>query len=110
AVRSDSVAGQRRHASLRAQVAEPDALPGPRVGMVEYFRRDDRDGVESVLADLRAMGVTDLRTIVSWAEWDSPEGSTWYDWLLPRLAREVNLIPCVLYTSLSQGVVPRVSA
>ena len=110
AVPSDSVAGQRRHASLRAQVAEPEALPGPRVGMVEYFRRDDRDGVESVLADLRAMGVTDLRTIVSWAEWDSPEGSAWYDWLLPRLASEVNLIPCVLYTSLTQGVVPRVSA
>jgi CDP-paratose 2-epimerase len=78
--------------------------------MVEYFRRDDRDGVESVLADLRGMGVTDLRTIISWAEWDSPEGSAWYDWLLPRLASEVNLIPCVLYTSLAQGVVPRVSA
>ncbi|MGN6735191.1 MAG: NAD-dependent epimerase/dehydratase family protein [Candidatus Binatia bacterium] len=106
----DRVAGHRRHASLRAQVAEPAALPGPRVGMVEYFRRDDRDGVESVLADLRGMGVTDLRTIISWAEWDSPEGSAWYDWLLPRLASEVNLIPCVLYTSLAQGVVPRVSA
>src|ERR1044071_788631 len=109
-VPSNNGAGHRRHASLRAQAAEPDALPGPRVGMVEYFRRDDRDGVESVLADLRAMGVTDLRTIVSWAEWDSPEGSAWYDWLLPRLASEVNLIPCVLYTSLTQGVVPRVSA
>lgn len=99
----------RRHASLRAQ-GEPPSVAGARVGVVEYFRRGDYDAVERVLADLRELGVADLRTSVSWADWDSPKGAEWYEWLLPRLASEVNVVPCVLYTSLTQGVVPRVSA
>jgi CDP-paratose 2-epimerase len=100
----------RRHLSLRAPTEESDALPGARVGVVEHFRLGDREAVENVLSDLRALGVADLRTTISWADWDTPEGEAWYRWLLPRLARDVNLVPCVLYTSLSQGVVPRVSA
>lgn len=100
----------RRHASLRAPIDGSDASPGPRIGIVEYFRSGDREGVEQVLADLRALGVADLRTSVSWADWDSREGEAWYSWLLPRLAAEVNVVPCVLYTSPAQGIVPRVSA
>ena len=100
----------RRHASLRALAAEADAPPGARVGVVENFLQGDRAAVESALAELRQLGVGDLRTIISWAEWDTPEGEAWYGWLLPRLASEVNLLPCVLYTSPNHGVAPRISA
>ena len=98
-----------RHASLRVQNGE-SASSGVRVGVVESFRRGDRDGVDRVLSGMRALGVTDLRTMVSWAEWDTPEGEAWYSWLMPHLASQSNLLPCVLYTPLSQAVAPRVSA
>jgi CDP-paratose 2-epimerase len=98
-----------RHRSLRAEVGDSGAS-GARVGVVEYFRLGDREAVDRVLADLRSLGVADLRTHVSWADWDTPEGQKWYAWLLPRLAREVNVVPCVLYTPLRQAVAPRVSA
>jgi CDP-paratose 2-epimerase len=98
-----------RHESLHAQNGE-SASAGVRIGVVEYFRQGDRDGVDRVLAGLRALGVADLRTLVSWADWDSAEGEAWYSWLLPYLASQVNLVPCVLYTPLSQAIAPRVSA
>jgi CDP-paratose 2-epimerase len=98
-----------RHASLHVQNGE-SATSGVRLGVVENFRIGDCDSVDQVLGGLRALGVADLRTMVSWADWESPEGEAWYSWLLPRLASEVNLIPCVLYTPLSQAVAPRVGA
>jgi CDP-paratose 2-epimerase len=97
------------HPSLCAQNGE-SASTGVRAGVVENFRPGDHERVDQVLTGLRALGVADLRTMVSWADWDSAEGEAWYSWLLPHLANEVNLIPCVLYTPLSQAVAPRVSA
>ena len=98
----------RRHPSLRAQLGEGGA--GVRAGVAESFRLGDREGVAAVLSLLRALKVTDLRTVVSWADWDTPEGEAWYSWLLPHLASEVNVMPCVLYTPLQQAVAPRASA
>ena len=100
----------RRHSSLRAEADEADGIPGARVGVVEYFRLGDREAVENVLSDLRALGVVDLRTHISWADWETPEGEAWYTWLVPRLARDVNVVPCVLYTPLNHSAAPKVSA
>jgi CDP-paratose 2-epimerase len=98
-----------RHPSLRAVAGDPADAPA-RIGVVENFALDDRDGVEAVIAEIRALGVADLRTTVSWADWETPRGEAWYRWLLPRLARDLNVIPCVLYAPASQAVAPRVSA
>src|SRR5262245_9663322 len=95
----------RRHPSLRGLSGE--AGTAMRIGMVEYFRRGDRDAVEKVLANLRTLKIADLRTAVSWADWDTSEGQQWYKWLLPRLAEETNVIPCVLVTPARQAVVAR---
>ena len=103
-------AAARRHAPLRAESGDANGSPGARIGVAECFRLGDRDGVEAVLSHLQSLRVSDLRTYISWADWDSAEGEAWYSWLLPRLAREVNVVPCVLYTALSQGVVARPSA
>src|ERR1700761_1931985 len=59
----------------------------PRIGFVERFRPGDYTRVEKVIADIRALGVHEMRTIVSWADWYSSEGDGWYAWLLPTLAK-----------------------
>ena len=40
----------------------------------------------------------------------TPEGEAWYAWLLPRLAQEVNVLPCFVYTPPRWGVVPKTSS
>src|SRR4051812_19419891 len=82
----------------------------PRVGLVEWFRPGEYERVEKLLVDMRALGVQDLRTGISWADWYASEGDGWYAWLLPKLAREVRNLPCVMYTPPSLGMVPKFSA
>jgi CDP-paratose 2-epimerase len=67
-------------------------------GFVEWFRPGEHDRAEQALAGIRAAGATMLRTHLSWAEYHTEGGETWYDWLLPRLGREIDLLPCVHYT------------
>ncbi|WP_265499760.1 NAD-dependent epimerase/dehydratase family protein [Paracoccus beibuensis] len=67
-------------------------------GFVEWFRPGEYDRVEALLPALVASGARHLRTHVSWAEYHSPGGQEWFDWLLPRLARDIELLPCVHYT------------
>jgi CDP-paratose 2-epimerase len=83
---------------------------GPVIGMMEWFRPGEHDRVDRVLADLKMLGVNELRTCVSWADWHTPEGEAWYAWLFPQLARHVNLLPCFLYTPPSWGVAAKSSA
>ena len=109
AQRSQRVA--RRGSPLR--VAERDRNPRhtrPKLGMLEWFRPGEHDRVDRVLADLRTLGVGDLRTCISWADWHTPEGEAWYAWLFPQLARHVNVLPCFLYTPPSWAVAPKTSA
>jgi len=70
----------------------------PVLGIVEWFRPGEYERVEEVLGDLRALGVSELRTGIRWADWYASEGDGWYAWLLPRLAQDVNILPCFLYT------------
>lgn len=67
-------------------------------GFVEWFRPGDSERVEQVLPALRASGAAWLRTHLSWADFHAPGGADWYDWLIPRLARDIELMPCLHYT------------
>ena len=80
------------------------------IGLVEWFRPGERDRVERALGHLQRLGVSHLRTGVSWADWAAPGGQEWYDWLLPRLHDHVELLPCFHYTPPSLGIDPRTSA
>ncbi|WP_404384647.1 NAD-dependent epimerase/dehydratase family protein [Caenispirillum salinarum] len=82
----------------------------PAVGVVEWLRPGDYELVETLLADLKRMGITHLRTGVSWAEYHTPGGRDWYAWLLPRLAKDVDVLPCVTYTPPSIGEVEKTSS
>jgi CDP-paratose 2-epimerase len=83
---------------------------GTTLGILEWFHQGDRDAVEAALATLKKLGVSHLRTGVSWADWYTPEGAAWIDWLLPRLAAEVEVLPCFTYTPPSIARAPYASA
>ncbi|MGH8503419.1 MAG: NAD-dependent epimerase/dehydratase family protein [Gammaproteobacteria bacterium] len=82
----------------------------PLLGVQEWLRPGEHERVEHLLADLKALQVRELRTGFSWADWHIDQGRAWYDWLLPRLAGEVNVIPCFTYTPPSLGVQAKTSA
>ncbi|MEW5745963.1 MAG: NAD-dependent epimerase/dehydratase family protein [Nitrospirota bacterium] len=98
--------------SVRVQSpqATPSRRAGPVIGMSETFRTGACDEVEQVLHDLKALGVTELRAPVSWAHWQTPAGEEWYNWLIPRLTQEVQVLPCLVQTPPSLGVLPKTSA
>ena len=79
----------------------------PALGLVEWFEVGEHERVERVLAGLHELGVEQLRTGVSWADWFADDGEAWFDWLLPRLAAEVEVLPCVAFTPPSLGEVPK---
>ncbi|MWP38884.1 NAD-dependent epimerase/dehydratase family protein [Rhodobacter sphaeroides] len=67
-------------------------------GFVEWFRPGDHERVEEALEGLATSGARYLRTHLSWADFVTPGGSDWFDWLIPRLGREIDLLPCIHYT------------
>ena len=82
----------------------------PLLGLVEWFRPGEQARVGQVLADLQELGVTELRTGVSWAAYCTAEGKAWYRWLLPTLAAQVRVLPCIGATPPALGVRPKTSA
>jgi CDP-paratose 2-epimerase len=83
---------------------------GSQIGLAEWFRPGEYERVETVLADARVLGVNTLRTLISWADWHASEGDGWYAWLLPRLAKDIEVLPCVMYTPPSLGLFPKFSS
>jgi hypothetical protein len=83
---------------------------GPLVGMLEWFRPGDHDRVDAVLDDLKALGVTELRTVISWADCCMPEGEAWYAWLFPQIAPRVHVLPCFVDTPPFWDIAPKTSA
>ena len=75
----------------------------PTIGLLEWFRPGEHARVERALDGLDALGVAHLRTGVSWADFLTPDGRAWYDWLLPALAARVDVLPCFSYTPPSLG-------
>jgi CDP-paratose 2-epimerase len=82
----------------------------PILGLLEWFQVGDYERVEQILADAAALGIEEIRTGLSWADYLTLEGPAWYDWLLPRMRKQVNLLPCFTYTPPSEGIVPRASS
>jgi CDP-paratose 2-epimerase len=82
----------------------------PEIGLLEWFWMHDYARVDAALADLRRLGVRHLRIGVSWADYLTDTGPAWYDWLFERLAGEVELLPCFVYTPPSLGEAPRTNS
>ena len=82
----------------------------PIVGLIEWFRPGEKAQVERVLRDLETLEVEHLRTGISWADWHTPEGRAWLEWLIPTLGEAVTLLPCFTYTPPSLGLEATTSA
>jgi CDP-paratose 2-epimerase len=70
-------------------------------GFVERFRPGDHEQAERSLSGILAGRARYLRTDLSWAALLGSEGEAWFDWLIPRLAREIELLPCIHFTTAS---------
>lgn len=102
---------KRRTNKPRRAVERPGDSEGrPKLGMLEWFRIGEHDRVDRVLEDMKTLGVTELRTGISWADACTSEGEAWYAWLLPQLSRRVNVLPCFVDTPPNWGVAPKTSA
>jgi CDP-paratose 2-epimerase len=67
-------------------------------GFVEWFRPGEFERTERILPDILASGASYLRTHLSWAEYLAPGGEEWFDWLMPKLGSQIELLPCIHYT------------
>lgn len=83
-----------------------DRTAGPAIGLLEWFWLNDREHVETAVADIGRLGVRHLRFGFSWADYLTADGPAWYDWLVPKLARETEILPCFVYTPPSHGETP----
>ena len=81
-----------------------------KIGLVEWFHLGDYDHVELAINAIQELGIKELRTGISWADYFTPEGKDWYDWLIPKLAEVVQILPCFLYTPPHLGVEPKTSS
>lgn len=79
---------------------------GPEIGLLEWFWINDRAAVGQAVADMKALGVGQLRFGFSWADFQREDGPAWFDWLLPTLAEAAELLPCFVYTPPSLGEQP----
>ena len=82
----------------------------PVLGILEWFRPGEYEEVRSALEDLKTLGITHLRTGISWADWHTEGAKEWFDWLFSELSREVEILPCFLYTPPSLGETPKTSS
>jgi CDP-paratose 2-epimerase len=73
-------------------------LPHTTFGFAEWFRPEEYERVRSAVAGMKKARATRLRTHLSWADFHTQKGPGWYDWLIPTLGREFDLLPCIHYT------------
>ncbi len=86
------------------------SLQSPTLGILEWFRPGEYKEVKNAIRDLNNLGITHLRTGISWADWNVEGTKEWYDWLFPELSKHVEILPCFLYTPPSLGEAPKTSA
>lgn len=89
---------------------ESRANEKPVLGALEWFHLGDKENVEKAIRQMQEIGITELRTGISWADYHTPEGVEWLDWLIPTLSEHVRILPCLLYTPPSIGIEPKTSA
>lgn len=81
-----------------------------RLGVIEWLRPGEYARADEMIEDLKALNIPRLRTGFSWADWHTPEGKEWFDWLMPRVANEIELLPCFTYTPPSLGIEAKTSS
>jgi CDP-paratose 2-epimerase len=83
---------------------------GRKIGLLQWFHAGDHERAERTIEELQRAGIEHLRTGISWADHHTPEGVDWYKWLMPKLGRHFDLLPCFLYTPPSLGIAYKTSS
>lgn len=81
-----------------------------KIGVLEWFHFEDYDHVKRFLDDCEALQIKELRTGISWAEWCSPGGKEWISWLIEELSKKLKVLPCLVYTPMDKGIMPKTSS
>ncbi len=76
----------------------------PAMGICQWFHFDDHR-LEEAIVWLRQLGVTRLRTGISWADWHRPDSWRWFDRQMEAL-REFDLTLTLCFTPPSRGRQP----
>lgn len=92
-----------RPASLSRSVATPKALKDT-LGICQWFHYEDYHEVTRAVELCHELGITHLRTGISWADYHRPHGPQWYDWML-RALTDFEVLLSVWHTppSISEG-------
>jgi CDP-paratose 2-epimerase len=74
------------------------------LGLCQWFHYEAHEDLERAVGELRALGVTHLRTGISWADYHRPGGPAWYDWQMRRL-EEFEVLLSIWHTppSIAEG-------
>jgi CDP-paratose 2-epimerase len=80
-----------------------------KLGLVQWFPYGDLQRVRRVREKLRVLGVTRLRTMLSWADWCRPDGPEWIARMLDEL-EGVDVLPVLHSTPPSFGEKPYTSS
>lgn len=78
-----------------------------RFGVCQWFHFEDHRLLEATLDAMDHLGIRQLRTGVSWADWHRPGGRDWYDWQMRALAEaDVEILLSVWHTPPSISMEP----
>jgi CDP-paratose 2-epimerase len=80
-----------------------------RLGLVQWFPFGELERVSRVARKVHELGVRDLRTQLSWADWCRPDGPEWIELVLDGLA-ELEVLPVLTNTPPSFGEKPYTSS
>lgn len=61
--------------------------PTPELGVCQWFHFEDYRSVERSVSLFEELGVTCVRTGISWADWHRPGGKRWYRWQMEQLEK-----------------------
>ncbi len=67
-------------------------------GFVQWFRIGAYELVEQTVRNMKALGATRIRTHLSWADYQTPDGAAWYAYLFETLGQDFEILPCAHYT------------
>jgi CDP-paratose 2-epimerase len=64
-----------------------------------WFSFEDYSAVRTAVQVMRDLRIPEIRTALSWADWERPGGADWFDYFTGELEKEkIRILPCLFYT------------
>lgn len=82
----------------------PTSNGTPTLGVCQWFHYEAYEDVEAALEAMDDLGVKQLRTGISWADYHRPGGRAWYDWQMDALAESgIDVLVSIWHTPPSRA-------